>query len=108
MNKVNIALVRLLQFVVFTLFTFMVLIYFGAMILVPLDLVVLIVKTFGIFGLGSLVSALIAIPVVAYLGLIIYKTPGLIDIIVETGLDLVSTGKERIEAFNKIIEAIKV
>jgi len=108
MNKVNIALVRLLQFVVFTLFTFMVLVYFGAMILVPLDLIVLIIKTLGIFGLGSLFATLIAVPIVVYLGMIVYKTPGLISIIIETGLDLVSTGKDRVEAFNKIIETIKV
>lgn len=82
----------------------MVLAYFGAMILVPLDLVVLIIKLLGIFGLSSLISAAIAVPVAVYLGMVIYKTPGLVKMIVDTGLDLVSTGKERVDAFNKIIE----
>jgi hypothetical protein len=107
MNKINVALVRLLQFVVFVLFTFMVLAYFGAMILVPLDLVVLIIKVLGVVGIGGLLGAAIAVPVVAYLGMIVYKTPGLVQIIVDTGLDLVNTGKERVEAFNKIAESIK-
>jgi len=107
MNKVNVALVRLLQFVVFVLFTFMVLVYFGAMILVPLDLVVLIINVLGVVGIGGLIAAVVAVPVVAYLGLIVYKTPGLVKMIVDTGLDLVTTGKERVEAFNKIAESVK-
>lgn len=107
MNKVNVALVRLLQFVVFVLFTFMVLAYFGAMVLVPLDLVVLIIKVLSVVGIGSLISAVIAVPVVAYLGMLVYKTPGLVNMIVEIGLDLVTTGKNRVEAFNEIAENIK-
>lgn len=107
MNKVNVALVRLLQFVVFVLFTFMVLAYFGAMVLVPLDLVVLIIKVLGAVGIGGLIAALIAVPVVAYLGMIVYKTPGLVQMILETGVDLINTGKARVEAFNKIAESVK-
>jgi hypothetical protein len=107
MNKVNVALVRLLQFVVFCLFTFMVLAYFGAMILVPLDLVVLLTKILGVIGISGVFGAVIAVPVVGYLGLMVYKTPGLVDIIVNTGLDLVKTGKDRVEAFNKIAESVK-
>ncbi|NOR71827.1 MAG: hypothetical protein GQ532_19435 [Methylomarinum sp.] len=107
MNKVNVALVRLFQFVVFVLFTFMVLAYFGAMILVPLDLVVLIIKIFSLVGLGGIIGAVIAVSIVSYLGLIVYKTPGLVKIIVDTGLDLVNTGKARVEEFNKIADSVK-
>ncbi len=107
MNKVNVALVRLLQFVVFCLFTFMVLVYFGVMILVPLDLVVLLTKLLGFIGISGIFGAVIAVPAVAYLGMIVYKTPGLVEIIINTGLDLVKTGKERVEAFNKIAESVK-
>lgn len=107
MNKINVALVRLLQFVVFTLFTFMVLTYFGAMILVPLDLVVLLTKLFSVIGIGTLFGALVAIPLVAYLGLIVYKTPGLVQMIIDTGIDLVNTGKQRVEAFNEIANSVK-
>ena len=107
MNKVNVALVRLFQFVIFVIFTFMVLTYFGAMVLVPLDLVVLIIKLLGVVGVSSLFAAVVAVPVVAYLAMVVYKTPGLIQIIIDTGLDLVKTGKERVEAFNKIAEDVK-
>ncbi len=85
----------------------MVLAYFGAMILVPLDLVVLILKIFGLVGLGGVIGAAISVAIVSYLGMIVYKTPDLIKTIVDTGLGIVSTGKERVEAFNKIAENIK-
>ncbi|WP_305907797.1 hypothetical protein Q9L42_013945 [Methylomarinum sp. Ch1-1] len=107
MNKINVALVRLLQFVVFVLFTFMVLAYFGALILVPLDLVVLLTKLLSFVGISTLFGAIVAIPVVGYLGMIVYKTPGLLQMLIDTGVDLVKTGKQRVEAFNEIVDSIK-
>jgi hypothetical protein len=107
MKKLNLFLIRLLQFVVFALFTFFVLVYFGAMGLLPLDIVVLISKLLGALGLGTLLGAVIAVPVVAYLGKIVYNTPGLIPMIIENGIDLVNVGKQRVEAFNKFAEAAK-
>ncbi|KJV05598.1 hypothetical protein [Methylocucumis oryzae] len=107
MKKVNIALIRLLQFVVFVLFTFIVTAYFGAMVLLPLDAIALLSKLFTAVGIHGLVSALIAIPVVGYLCLIVYKTPELCKMVIDTGVDLVKTGKARVEAFNEIVTAVK-
>lgn len=107
MKNLNVILVRLLQFVVFVLFTFIVLVYFGTMILLPLDIVVLMAKFLSVFGIGTLFGAIIAVPVVAYLGKIVYNTPGLIQMIIDNGIDLVNIGKDRVEAFNKIAEAAK-
>jgi len=107
MNKVNVALVRLLQFVVFVVFTFIVLAYFGAMVLLPLDLIALIVKLLSVVGLNGFIAAVIAIPVVGYLCLIVYKTPGLTQMIVDTGVELVKTGKTKIDGFNQIAAAVK-
>lgn len=107
MKNLNVALVRLLQFVVFVLFTFIVLVYFGTMILLPLDIVVLLTKFLGLFGIGSLFGAILAVPAVAYLGKIVYATPGLIQMLIDNGIDLVNTGKQRVEAFNKLAEAAK-
>lgn len=105
--KINVALVRLFQFVVFVLFTFMVMAYTFAMILLPLDAVVMLIKFLSLFGLGGIIGAIIAVPAVGYLGLMVYKTPALCQLIVEIGMDLVNTGKARIEAFNKIAETVK-
>ena len=107
MKKINVALVRLIQFVVFVVFTFMVIVYFGAMVFIPLDALVMISKLLSVVGINTFVGALIGLPIVGYLGKMVYETPGLIGIIMETGVDLVKTGKDKVEAFNKIAEAIK-
>lgn len=107
MKNLNVALVRLFQFVVFVLFTFIVLVYFGTLILLPLDVVVLISKLLGVLGLGTLVGAIIGVPVVAYLGKIVYTTPGLVQMLIDNGIDLVNMGKQRVDAFNKMAESLK-
>jgi hypothetical protein len=104
MKKVNVALIRTLQFVVFSLFTFIVLTYFSVLVLLPLDIVVLIAKALSVIGIGTLFGAIIAVPVVAYLGKIIYTTPGLVAALVDSGVELVHTGKQRVDAFNKFVE----
>jgi len=103
MKNLSLAMVRLSQFVVFVLFTFMVLVYFGTLILLPLDVVVLISKLLG----GSLIGAIVALPVVAYLGKVVYNTPGLVGLLIEIGMDLVANGKQRIAAFNSIADSVK-
>jgi hypothetical protein len=107
MKKVNIALVRLLQFVVFVVSVFMVIAYFGAMVLLPLDAVVLLIKLMGVIGLNGFIAAFIAIPTISYLGLIVYKTPGLCKMVVDAGVDLIESSKTKIEAFNEIADAVK-
>lgn|GEM_PF-127068 len=106
MKKVNIGLVRLLQFIVFVVFIFMVIAYFGAMILLPLDAIALLIKLMGLIGLHGFIGALLAIPAVGYLCLMVYKTPGLCKMIVDIGVDLMTTGKARVEAFNGIVAEI--
>lgn len=107
MKKLNFILVRLLQFIVFAVFVFTVIAYFGAFLLLPLDLVSILVKLFGLFGIHGFIGALIAIPAVGYLCMMVYKTPGLCQMILNTGLDLVKTGKAKVDAFNEIAEAVK-
>ncbi len=107
MKKVNVALVRLVQFVVFTVSIFMVIVYFGAMVLLPLDAIVLLIKLMGVFGLNGFIAAFIAIPAVAYLGLMVYKTPGLCKLVIDMGVELIKTGKTRVEAFNEIAATVK-
>ncbi len=107
MKKINVALVRLIQFVVFVIFTFVVIVYFGAMVLIPLDALVMISKLLSVVGINTFVGTIIGLPIVAYLGKIVYETPGLVGMVMETGMDLVKTGKDKVEAFNKIAESIQ-
>lgn len=107
MKKINIALIRLIQFVVFVVFTFVVIVYFAAMVFIPLDALVMISKLLSVVGINTFIGALIGLPIVGYMGKMIYETPGLVSMIMETGLDLIKTGKDKVEAFNKIAEAVK-
>jgi hypothetical protein len=107
MKKINFFLVKLVQFVVFAVFTFVVIAYFGAMILLPLDAVTILVKLMGFVGIHGFIGALVAIPAVGYLCMIVYNTPGLCKMIVDTGIDLIKIGKEKVDAFNTIAETVK-
>lgn len=107
MKKINLILVRLLQFVVFSVFTFVVMTYFGALVLLPLDAVAILVKLMGLVGIHGFIAALAAIPAVGYLCLMVYRTPGLCQMIIDTGVELIKTGRAKVEAFNPIAEAVK-
>jgi glycosyltransferase involved in cell wall biosynthesis len=107
MKNLNVGLVRVLQFVVFVLFTFIVLVYFSALLLLPIAILVQIINLLHLFGMGTLFGAIIGVPVVAYLGKIVYTTPGLLQMLIDNGIDLVNTGKLRVEAFNKFAEEAK-
>jgi hypothetical protein len=73
----------------------------------PLDAVAILVKLMGVVGIHGFIGALIAIPAVGYLCMMVYKTPGLCNMILEIGLDLVKTGKAKVDAFNPIADAVK-
>lgn len=107
MKKLNYFLVKLMQFVVFAVFTFVVLTYFGALLLLPLDAVAILVKLMGAVGIHGMIGAIIAIPAVGYLCMMVYKTPGLWQMILDIGLDLVKTGKAKVDGFNAIADAVK-
>ena len=77
------------------------------MVLLPLDAIVLLIKLMGVFGLNGFIAAFIAIPAVAYLGLMVYKTPGLCKLVIDMGVELIKTGKTRVEAFNEIAATVK-
>lgn len=107
MKNISVALVRLLQFVVFVVFTFMVLVYFGALILLPLDAIILIMKLLSLFGLNDFVGAFIAIPSVVYVCYSVHKIPKLSAMLLEIGMDMVNVGKIRVEGFNELAEEVK-
>ena len=77
------------------------------MVLIPLDALVMISKLLSVVGINTFIGALIGLPIVGYLGKIVYETPGLVAMVMETGMDLVKTGKDKVEAFNKIAESVK-
>lgn len=107
MKKINFFLVKLVQFVVFAVFTFVVLTYFGALVLLPLDAVAILVKLMGVVGIHGVIGALIAIPAVGYLCKMVYQTPGLWQMMLDIGMDLIKTGKAKVDGFNAIADTVK-
>lgn len=97
--KVDTALIRVFQFVTFVLFTFMVLAYGGAMLLLPLTLLTQIIRLLSAIGLPGFISALAALGAVAYLGNRLYQMPVLYKSVIDTGTELVKFGYEKIMQF---------
>lgn len=106
MNRVNIALVRIVQLIVFLLFTFIVLTYFGTLILVPLNVLTQICGLLTWLGLPGVLAALLALPMVGYLGYLVYKIPRLLLALLEIGFELAIIGQSRVCDFNDIVASI--
>jgi hypothetical protein len=66
-----------------------------------------LIKLFTAIGLNGFIAAFVAVPAVAYLGLRVYKIPGLCAMVIDTGIELVNTGKSKIDAFNAIADSVK-
>lgn len=85
----------------------MVISYFAIMVMIPLDALVMISDLLGLVGINTFVGALLGLPVVGYLCKVGYEIPALRAVIVDTGLELVKTGKTKIDSFNAIAESVK-
>ena len=97
--KVDTALIRVFQFVTFVLFTFMVLAYYGAMLLLPLTLLTQIIRLLSAIGLPGFIAGAAALGAVAYLANCLYQMPTLYKSIIDTGTELVKFGYEKIMQF---------
>ncbi len=107
MKRLDVVLVRVIQFYVFVFFTFLVLAYFGTLLLLPLSILMNLIRILTLVGLPELVSIVLGLPAVVYLGYLVYKMPNLTRIVVDTGLELVSIAQVRIKSFDEIIGSQK-
>ncbi|MGR9107419.1 MAG: hypothetical protein ACU843_10875 [Gammaproteobacteria bacterium] len=106
MNRFNIALVRVVQLIVFLLFTFIVLTYFGTLVLIPLDVLTQVSALLTWIGLPGALAAVLALPVVGYLGYLLYKVPRLLSTVLEIGFELAIIGQSRVSEFNDIVASM--
>ncbi len=102
MKWLNLGLIRLSEFLVLLLYSFFVLTYFGAFLLLPLDVITLLTRGLGMMGLPSLVGFPIAAAVTAYLCYRVYKMPGLYRSIVNGGLELTNAGHAQLRQLEAI------
>lgn len=108
MQTVNILLVRAIQIIACMFFTSAVLIYAGALLLVPLAVLKAIVSLLadGI-GFNGIFATIIAVPALFWLGLRVKSLPGVTSMLVDTGWALVRMGVENFRKFDDIARAIK-
>lgn len=105
--KINLILTKAFQFVTFVLFTFMVLVYFGALVILPLGIMAQPIKLLSAIGMPTVASVAIGIAILGYLGLAVSRMPELYKLVIDIGFDLVSFSHAQVKRFDPIIEAIK-
>lgn len=106
MKRLNLGLIRLFEFFTLLLYSFFVLTYFGAFLLLPLDIVSLLVKGMGAIGLPSLVSVPVAGAVAGIFCYLVYKLPELYRTILNGGVELTNAGYAQIQHLEAIARSI--
>jgi hypothetical protein len=101
--KIDLILAKTFKFVVFVLFTFMTLVYFGVMLLLPLDVLTQIIRIFHGIGLPTVLAAGLGIGALGYLGYLISRMPELYKLVVDIGVQLISFGYSQIQRFDPLI-----
>ncbi len=104
--KLNLLLAQTFQFVVSVLFIAMVLFYFGVMVMVPLAVLVYAIKIASLLG-PTIISVIIGIAVLGYLGFKVSRMPELVKAILGIGKDLVAFGYKQYHSFDPIIESAR-
>ena len=105
--KFNLTLVKTFQFIVSLLFITMVLFYFGVLLMFPLAVLWYAVKIASLLT-PAVISVLIGIAVLGYLGLRVSRMTELLDTLLGIGIDLVQFGYKQKERFDPIIEQASV
>jgi len=101
--KLNLILARTFQFVVSLLFITMVLFYAGALLMVPLAVLVYAIKIASLLA-PTVVAVIVGIAVLGYLGLRVYRMSELLNALLGIGSDLAAFGFKQNERFEPIIE----
>ena len=106
MAKINVMIVRAFEFLFFVLFTYLILVYGGILLLLPLDLVVQLINLLDfVFGDHGFLYAFFAVATVAALAYRIYKMPALWKAILDTGCALARLGYEQNRHFEAMIRS---
>jgi hypothetical protein len=106
MKTIDIAFVRLLQFLVLLFFTFIVFLWYGCASLIPLALWVNLTEFFsGAFG--AIFSTIMALAIIIALGVYLSKIPKLIETFLATGVDLIKLGNTSIQRLGSIAGSIR-
>jgi hypothetical protein len=101
--KLNLILTKIFQFVVSLLFITMVLFYFGVLLMFPLAVLWYAIKIASLLS-PAVLSVVIGIAVLGYLGLRVWRMSELLSTLLGIGIDLAAFGFKQKERFDPIIE----
>jgi len=105
MKMIEYSLVRLLQLLVLVFFTFVVLLWFGVALLLPLTLWFNLTSFFGIV-FWPLIAMLLALAVVGAIGFYMSKIPKLVETLFGLGVDLAKLGYNCIKRLGEIAASV--
>jgi hypothetical protein len=100
--KLNVILPKVFKFVTFVMFTFMALVYFGVLLILPLDILFQVVRLFQGIGLPTVLAVGLGVGALGYIGHAVYRMPELYKLILDIGLQLVSFGHAQIKRFDTL------
>ncbi|GAB6068198.1 hypothetical protein JCM13664_15170 [Methylothermus subterraneus] len=106
MKWLNLGLIRLFEFLTLLLYSFFVLVYFGAWLLLPLDILSVLIQALGGLGLPVIVSMPVAAAVSGGFCYLVYKMPELYQILLNGGIELTNAGYIQIQRLESIGEKI--
>jgi hypothetical protein len=101
----NVALAKVFKFVTFVLFTFMTLVYFGVLLLLPLDILFQVIRVFHAIGLPTVIAVAIGLGALFYVGKAFLAMPALYELLLDIGKEIINFGHAQIRRFDAIINA---
>ncbi|CAL1241407.1 hypothetical protein [Candidatus Methylocalor cossyra] len=104
--KLDVVLAKVFKFITFLLFTFMALVYFGVLLVLPLDVLFQVTRIFHGIGLPTVLSAGLGIAVLAYLGYRVSQLPRLYMTVLDIGVQLISFSQGQIKRFDALTEPL--
>lgn len=99
---INIILVRAIQLVTALFFTTTVLIYAGALLLVPLAVLSALIGILSGIGFNGIFATLIGVPALIWLGARIHRIDGITTALADTGVTLLRMGVDVFRQFDEI------
>ena len=107
MTRLRIILVRFTQFIFLAFFTYVVLLYLGLLLLIPLAVFIHFYHLFEALGANGLLAGLFALAAVGGLGHVLSNLPELFGIIMDVGISLVDTAVNHIRRFSDVVDSLK-
>lgn len=101
--NINVFLIRLLKFITFALFLFAMLVYAGAFVLLPLDILFQLTRVFQGFGMPVVMALLASGGVLGYVGVKLRDMPGLYQLVWDIGVQLITFGRGQISRYDELL-----